>query len=87
MNEQSARSLYEQRINTLIASLLPNGAGSLSETRLRFALVQAAQVAFSAGHDYALSNLGSMGGSANTPAQNAARAANGKLGGRPRKTK
>lgn len=29
--------------------------------------------------------LGKRGGTANTPAQNAARAANGRLGGRPRK--
>lgn len=57
MNEQSTRSLYEQRINTLIASLLPNGAGTISETRLRTALSQTAQVAFSAGESYALMSL------------------------------
>ena len=33
----------------------------------------------------AAQQLGRLGGLANTPAQNAARAANGKLGGRPRK--
>lgn len=31
--------------------------------------------------------LGSLGGSRNTPAQNAARAKNGKLGGRPKAPK
>jgi hypothetical protein len=31
--------------------------------------------------------LGRLGGKANTPAQNAARRENGKLGGRPRKLK
>ena len=31
--------------------------------------------------------LGRLGGKANTPAQNAARAENGKLGGRPKKQK
>jgi hypothetical protein len=57
MNEQSARSLYEQRINNLVESLLPNGAGTLTETRLRTALSQIAQVAFSAGESYALLSL------------------------------
>lgn len=57
MDEQSARSLYEQRINTLVESLLPNGGGSLTATRLRTALSQVAQVAFSAGSDYTLMSL------------------------------
>lgn len=57
MDEQSARSLYEQRINQLVESLLPNRGGSLTETRLRTALSQAAQVAFSAGESYALTSL------------------------------
>lgn len=57
MDEQSARSLYEQRINKLIESLLPNGAGTITETRLRTALSQVAQVAFSAGESYALTSL------------------------------
>lgn len=57
MDEKSARSLYEQRINSLVESLLPNGAGTLTETRLRTALSQVAQVAFSAGSDYALMSL------------------------------
>lgn len=35
-------------------------------------------------HDY-LAAIGRRGGQANTAAQNAARARNGKLGGRPRK--
>ncbi len=57
MDEQSARSLYEQRINNLVESLLPNGAGTMTETRLRTALSQVAQVAFSAGESYALLSL------------------------------
>jgi hypothetical protein len=57
MNEKSARSLYEQRINNLVESLLPNGAGTMTETRLRTALSQVAQVAFSAGESYALLSL------------------------------
>lgn len=57
MDEQSARSLYEQRIKTLVESLLPNGAGTLTETRLRTALSQVAQVAFSAGESYSLTSL------------------------------
>ncbi len=85
MDEQSARSLYEQRIKTLIESLLPNGAGTLSETRLRYALDNVAQVAFTAGHDFALSNLGAMGGRAVSERKSKSSAANGKNGGRPRK--
>lgn len=86
MNEQSARSLYEQRINTLIESLLPNGAGTITEIRLRFALDQVAQVAFTVGHDFALSNLGTMGGSATSKRKSKTSAENGKRGGRPAKT-
>jgi hypothetical protein len=57
MNEKSARSLYEQKISQQIQSLLPNGAGSITEIRLRHALDQVAQVAFSAGGSYALLSL------------------------------
>jgi len=57
MNEQSARSIYQQRIDSLTDSLLPNRGGSLSVARLRHALDQVAQVAFSAGQDYALLSL------------------------------
>lgn len=85
MDEQSARSLYEQQIKTLIESLLPNGAGALTEARLRYALDNVAQVAFTSGHDYALSNLGAMGGRATSERKSKSSAANGKKGGRPRK--
>lgn len=57
MDEQSARSLYEQQINKSIESLLPHGAGNISENRLRHELYHVAQVAFSAGSDYALMSL------------------------------
>ena len=86
MDEQSARSLYEQKIENLVSNLLPNGAGSMTETRLRYALGNIAQVAFSAGHDFALSNLGSMGGKSRSDRKAKSSAANGKLGGRPRKS-
>jgi hypothetical protein len=57
MDEQSARSQYEQRIDNLVNSLLPHGAGSITDHRLRHALEQVAQVAFTAGQDYALTSL------------------------------
>jgi len=84
MDEQSARSLYEQRIENIVTSLLPHGAGTLSETRLRFALSQVAQVAFSAGHDFALFNLTSKAGSVSSDAKQKSSRENGKLGGRPK---
>lgn len=57
MNETDARGLYMDRINRMIESLLPHGAGPMTEHRLRHALDQVAQVAFSAGRSYALTNL------------------------------
>src|SRR5574340_795842 len=57
MDENSARGLYQQKIQTLIDSLLPNGAGPITDHRLRFALDAVAQEAFSAGRAYALTNL------------------------------
>jgi hypothetical protein len=57
MDEQSARSLYEQKINQYVQSLLPNGAGTITETKLRHVLDNVAQTAFSVGQDYALSSL------------------------------
>lgn len=57
MDEKSARDQYNQKIQTLIDSLLPYGAGPITEHRLRFALDQVAQTAFTAGKSYALMNL------------------------------
>jgi hypothetical protein len=57
MDEQSARSLYEQKIDQMIATFLPNGAGTINETRFRHALEQVALTAFSAGESYALLSL------------------------------
>lgn len=57
MNERSARSQYEQKIDSLVNSLLPNGVGSMTETRFRHALEQVAMVAFTAGEGYALTSL------------------------------
>lgn len=45
------------KIQTLIDSLLPNGAGTMTEIRLKTALEQVAQVAFSEGKNYGLSGL------------------------------
>lgn len=57
MDEKSARSIYEQKIAQYIQSLLPNGAGTITETKLRHVLDNVAQTAFSVGQDYALSSL------------------------------
>ena len=57
MNEQSARALYEQQINKYAESLLPNGAGIITENRLRHALTVVAERAFTAGQNYALMSL------------------------------
>ncbi len=57
MDEQSARSLYEQKIDQMLAQFLPNGAGTINEMRFRHALEQVALTAFSAGESYALLSL------------------------------
>ena len=57
MDEQSARSLYEQKIDQMVSTFLPNGAGPINETRFRHALDQVARTAFSAGESYALLSL------------------------------
>lgn len=57
MNEQSARSLYRQKIDQMVDTYLPNGAGTINEHRFRNALDQVAQTAFSAGRSYALLNI------------------------------
>lgn len=57
MDEKSARGLYQKKMTTIIETLLPHGAGSITEHRLNWALDQVAQEAFSAGRAYALTNL------------------------------
>lgn len=49
--------MNEDIIQTLIVSLLPNGAGPMTEQRLRYALDQVALLAYEAGRSYALQNL------------------------------
>lgn len=49
--------IVKQRIQTLIASYLPNGAGTMTETRLRSALEQVAQVAWQEAENDVLMNL------------------------------
>jgi hypothetical protein len=57
MDENSARTIYEQEINNQVKSLLPNGAGSMTETRFRHALDIVAHRAFTSGENYALMSL------------------------------
>lgn len=57
MDKTSHISIYQQKIDQLTESLLPNGAGSITEHRLRYALDQVAQTAFSQGESYALGSL------------------------------
>lgn len=49
--------VIQQRIDSLIAALLPNGAGTLSAQRLRTALEQVGAVAWSQGWSAALLGL------------------------------
>ena len=57
MDEQSARSLYQQEIKNQINALLPNGAGPVSDHRLQRAMEIVAKAAFGAGESYALLSL------------------------------
>lgn len=57
MNEQSAIAIYQQKIDQYTQSLLPNGAGNITETKFRHAMNNVAQTAFSVGQDYALLSL------------------------------
>jgi len=57
MDEKSAHSMYEQKIDQSIQSLLPNGVAYLTESRLRHVLEQISQTAFQAGEHYALLSL------------------------------
>jgi hypothetical protein len=51
------QQIIDDRINDLVDTLLPNGAGTLTSHRLQYALSTVAQVAFSQGESYALLSL------------------------------
>ena len=57
MDRQSHISIVEQEITKSIDALVPNGAGSVTDRRLRRELDQVAQVAFREGASYALGSL------------------------------
>ena len=57
MNKTQHDEIITDRINSLVDSFLPNGAGPMNEIRFRIALNQVAQVAFREGRAYGLMNL------------------------------
>lgn len=57
MDEQFARSLYEQEINNQVNIFLPNGTGSITEISFRHALNMVGMRAFTSGESYALTSL------------------------------
>jgi len=57
MDENSVRSIYEQKIDAMIETLLPNGAGTITASRLREAMLQVAQTAATVSEDNALMSL------------------------------
>jgi len=57
MDENSARSIYESEIENQVNVLLPNGAGPVTDHRLRHTLDIVAKTAFRAGESYALLSL------------------------------
>lgn len=57
MDENSAENMISDEIQKMIAAFLPNGAGTMTEIRLKTALEKVGQVAFTTGKLYALTNL------------------------------
>lgn len=57
MDEKSHRSIYEAEIESQINALLPNGAGTITDRRLRHAMDIVARRAFQQGESYALLSL------------------------------
>lgn len=49
--------IVQQRIDSLVEGLLPYGAGNITETRMRTALDQVAQIAYREGDNQALLSL------------------------------
>lgn len=57
MDKNTHLSIVNQEIDKSIEALVPNGAGPVTDRRLRRELDQVAQVAFREGASYALGNL------------------------------
>lgn len=57
MDKQAHMQIVDNQIDQGIAALVPNGAGPVTDRRLRREMDQVAQVAFREGEHYALSNL------------------------------
>lgn len=57
MDKQPYTSIYQQEIDQLVESLLSNGEGLITGTKLRHAFDQIAQTAFSQGESYSLGSL------------------------------
>lgn len=57
MDKIAHMQIIKDRIARQVEAFLPNGAGTMTETRLRHALEAVAQEAFSQGEAYALMNL------------------------------
>ena len=61
MNKDEHYQIVENDIKKYVSSLLPHGAGAITDHRLRHALEQVAQRAFQQGESYALSSLLTVG--------------------------
>lgn len=57
MNRESYEQLTQDNINIIVQVIVPNGAGHITEHRLRAALEKISQQAFEAGRVYALMSL------------------------------
>lgn len=57
MNKSDHEQLISQKIEDLLQVFLPHGAGQMTAVRLKSALEQVAQVAFTQGEHYALISL------------------------------